>query len=267
MAALLSIDVGTAILAITPLLFTAIPRPATQAAPDKAPFEAPFVRAVLSDLRDGLHFVWRWNGLKVMIALFMLLNLLAWPLTTLIPILVTRHFAGGAFELAWMQSGLGAGAILGGAILSVWGGFRQRVTTMMLALILMGIAAMAAGLTPATAFLLAVVAWSFVGVMSSTVNATSMAILQATVPPDVQGRVFALNWSCVTAMSPIGLAIAGPLVDALNPQFWYMLSGAVLTAAGLGACFVPALMHIEDQRMKPVASGLTSPTSRQREAP
>jgi DHA3 family macrolide efflux protein-like MFS transporter len=83
-----------------------------------------------------------------MIGMIMVLNVLGWPLVTLVPILITSHFGGGAVEFGWFQSALGAGGILGGLILGAWGGFKRRVVTMLLALIVDGVAMTVLGLTP-----------------------------------------------------------------------------------------------------------------------
>jgi DHA3 family macrolide efflux protein-like MFS transporter len=246
MQGILAIDVITAMLAIGPLLFLSIPQP-TQPTPARG--GASLALTVLADLRAALRFVWGFAGLRSLIAIIMLLNVLGWPLVTLAPILITKHFSGGAVEMGWFQSALGFGAILGGLILSLWGGFQRRITTLLLALILDGAGMIVLGLSPATAFLLAIAAWLCVGLMSSIINGTSMAILQATVPPAMQGRVFALNWSCVTAMAPLGLAVAGPVADALGAPAWYIIAGVSHAAVGILALFIPALTQIENRQV------------------
>jgi hypothetical protein len=74
-----------------------------------------------------------------------------------------------------------------------------------------------------------------------------LAILQATIPPEIQGRVLTLQASVNTAMTPFGLAVAGPVADALGPQIWYLIAGLAAMTAGIGGCFIPALMRIEDK--------------------
>jgi len=48
------------------------------------------------------------------------------------------------------------------------------------------------------------------------------------------------------AMAPLGMAVAGPVADALGVPFWYVTGGLVCVLMGLGAFFVPAIMHLED---------------------
>jgi len=242
MQGVLAIDVGTAILAIVPLFLIPIPQPIRRDTPETARAKL----SMLADMGEGLRFVWGWRGLMMFSAIGMLSNMLGGAAASLRPIMITDHFGGGALELGWFQSAAGIGAILGGITLGVWGGFKRRVVTVMLALALDGIGIAVVGLAPADAFLLAVGAIFIVGLLESTVHGVNGAIFQAIVPPEMQGRVFSLLVSAAQVMSPLGLAIAGPVADALGVQIWWLLAGVVITAMGAGAFFVPAIMQIED---------------------
>jgi DHA3 family macrolide efflux protein-like MFS transporter len=48
-------------------------------------------------------------------------------------------------------------------------------------------------------------------------------------------------------MMPLGLAVAGPVADAIGVRTWYLLAGVVTVALAVAARFVPSLMGIEDQ--------------------
>jgi DHA3 family macrolide efflux protein-like MFS transporter len=72
------------------------------------------------------------------------------------------------------------------------------------------------------------------------------AVLQSTVPPHVQGRVFGLLGSLFALTTPIGLAIAGPVGDALGVRFWFQLAGVMCLAVGLVSFFVPAVRTLEE---------------------
>jgi DHA3 family macrolide efflux protein-like MFS transporter len=241
--AILGIDVGTALLAIVPLLFIAIPQPA---ATDHAP-RASGPLAVLADLREGLRFVWGWRGLVLILGMAALLNFLVNPAFALLPILVTDHFGGGALQLAWLQSAWGLGMLAGGLTLSVWGGFKRRVVTAMLALVLQGVGITILGFAPATGLLLAIGALFFAGFMNPMVNGSFFAALQAVVPPQMQGRVFTLIISASAAMSPLGLAVAGPVADTISAQAWFVIGGVAAVLMGSAMFFIPAVMRIEDR--------------------
>jgi DHA3 family macrolide efflux protein-like MFS transporter len=77
-------------------------------------------------------------------------------------------------------------------------------------------------------------------------NGTGMALLQAVVAPEMQGRVFTLVMSLAGAMAPLGMAIAGPVADALGVRAWYLMGSVIPLLMFVGAFFVPTIMHLED---------------------
>jgi len=235
---ILGLDVLTAALAISPLLFILIPQPRRTLEEERLPY--------LSQVRAGLRYVWGWRGLFILLVMATVLNGLLNPAFSLLPLLVTKHFSKGALELSWLNSAFGVGVIAGGLILSVWGGFRRRIATSLSGMLGMGIGVSALGLLPPSGLLVAVGAMAVVGVMQPLVNGPLMALFQSVVTPEMQGRVFSLIASLATAMSPLGLAIAGPVADLFGIQFWYILGGMGLFAMGVTGFLVPAVARLED---------------------
>lgn len=88
----LSIDIVTALIAITTLLFVAIPQPKTL---DIAPTGNP-LRTLLQDVVAGFRYVVHWQGLLILMIMAALINMLINPIGVLLPLLVTRVFHGGA---------------------------------------------------------------------------------------------------------------------------------------------------------------------------
>jgi DHA3 family macrolide efflux protein-like MFS transporter len=243
MQIILSIDVLTALLAICPLFFILIPHPIRKAGLSTTDTG----RSLLADMREGLHFVMSWKGLWMFAAIGMVINLLGRAALTLLPILVTEHFGGGALEFGWMQSAVGIGAVIGGVTLGVWGGFKRRILTVLSALVLDGIVISVIALTPVGAFNIAVVAILMAGFLETIVFGMSGAVGQAIIPPEMQGRVFSLLSSLGQVMAPLGLAIAGPAADAIGVQYWWLLTGIIIIIMGAGAFLVPSILHLEDR--------------------
>ena len=145
---IMAIDVGTAALAVLPLLVTSIPQPVRRAVPAAAPGQRQTVKPSLwTDLHEGLQYVWAWKGLRVILVMAMVINFLFNPAFALVPILVTKHFGAGAAQLAGLNSSWGIGVVLGGLLLSTWGGFKRRIVTSMVGLVGMGLGASPIGLT------------------------------------------------------------------------------------------------------------------------
>jgi DHA3 family macrolide efflux protein-like MFS transporter len=238
MQTILAIDVATAILAIVPLFFIAIPQPERKHESDTKP-------TMMQDLVAGLRFIWVWPGLLLLIGVYAMVHLLLAPSMVLMPLLVTDHFAGGALQLAGMQSAAGVGLVLGGLVLGVWGGFKRRMITAMLALGGMGIGMLAIGLTPENSFPIAVAGMFVVGFTLSFVTSLRLAILQASVPPEMQGRVITVALNGTSATDPLGLVIAAPLAEILGVRIWYVLCGLITIAMSAGSFFSKSIMSIE----------------------
>jgi DHA3 family macrolide efflux protein-like MFS transporter len=132
-------------------------------------------------------------------------------------------------------------------LMGAWGGFKRRIVTGLLALVLMGAGLTMVGFAPATALLLAIAALFMAGAMNSMANGSFFAALQATVPPDMQGRIFTIAVSGSSAMAPLGLAMAGPLADRFGVQVWFVAAGLFVLAMGLAAFFIPAIMRFEEE--------------------
>ncbi|MFQ6101622.1 MAG: MFS transporter [Anaerolineae bacterium] len=250
----LAIDVGTAIPAILPLIFIHIPQPKRQAVSG-----TPEKPSLWGDVREGLRYVWGWPGLFAILVMATVLNLLFNPAFSLLPILVTKHFGGEALELGWIESAWGIGVVLGGVTLSAWGGFRRRVLTSLLGLVGMGLGTLLIGMAPGTAFWLALTAMFATGFMNPIVNGPLFAVVQARVAPEMQGRVFTLIQSAAMAMSPLGMAVAGPVADWLGVRIWYLVAGAVCALMGASAFFVPAIVHLEDNHNGRTVAGGKKP--------
>ncbi|UCH58176.1 MAG: MFS transporter [Candidatus Bathyarchaeota archaeon] len=247
---ILYIDIATAVLAIIPLFVIPIPQPVRRAL-------AGGWRSVLDDMREGGRYVWDWRGLRYVMTLSMVINLLITPAFSLLPILVTEHFGGGALQLAWMQSASGIGMILGGLTLGVWGGFKRQAVTAFTMVIIAGVFVAAVGFTPAYLFLLAVGFIFTFAFTNAIANGTFFAMMQAIVPPEIQGRVFTLLMALSSGMSPLGLSIAGPVAELLGERIWFIAGGVVFSLMGVVAFFVPTIMNLEEegarktQAMKP----------------
>ncbi len=241
MYGILAIDVATALFAILPLLGFEIPvlrRDPAEAAKS----------SVLADLRTGFRFVAAWRPLLVIIVAAAVINLFANPAVSLLPLLVTSHFGGGALQLAQLESVFGVGMVVGGVLLGVWGGFKRRMVTAMLALLLQGIGFAAVGLLPAAGLGAATVAMALIGFTNPICNGALFAAIQARVPHGMQGRVLSLLSSGAAAASPLGLLAAGPLADRFGVPIWYVIAGAVMVAVSLILSAVPGVLRFETDR-------------------
>ncbi|MGQ9553674.1 MAG: MFS transporter [Anaerolineae bacterium] len=252
MHAIMAIDVLTAAIAISPLLVIRIPQPPVRQN-GKEDMAKP---SLWQDLREGLTYVRHWPGVLALMAITTVANFVFNPAFSLLPLLVNKHFGGEAAELGWANSAWAVGIVVGGLVLSAWGGFRRRIKTSLIGLLGMSAGVLVVGLAPASAFWLALAGILLAGFMNPIGNGPLIATFQAVVAPEMQGRVFTLLGSAAGAMSPLSLAIAGPVADVLGVRFWYILAGVICLLMGTGGLFWPALMHVEDAPVKQAANAV-----------
>lgn len=244
------VDVGTALLAIVPLFFVHIPQPRRE----DMEVEAEGKPSIWSDMRDGLRYIRNWPGLMALIASAMLVKIALTPAFALLPLLVSEHFHGDAAQLSLLEAVAGGGIVVGGLILSVWGGFRRKIYTTLMGLTILGLGLVLLGLAPGHLFWLALGGALVIGLTIPLVDGPIMAILQGTVAPEMQGRVFTIMGSLLLITSPIGLAIAGPVSDLLGLNVWLLTAGVLCSLAGLAGFFVPAMTNIEQNHSRPTAA-------------
>jgi DHA3 family macrolide efflux protein-like MFS transporter len=249
----LMIDVTTAVLAITPLLFIVIPQPARQ---DRDQADAK--PSMWTELREGAQYMFQWRGLVLLTAMAMVFKIALTPAFSLLPLMVRDHFDGGAPELATLQSAFGIGIILGGTLLGVWGGFKRRILTTMMGISVVGVALVGLGLLPPGWFDAAIPLMFVGGFSAALCDGPLFAVLQGTIAPEMQGRVFMLFGSLVSLTSPFGLAVAGPVTDAVGIQIWYVVAGILCAGMGIWGFFLPAIVHIEEFRAAQLAPELAA---------
>ncbi len=225
--AVLAVDLGTALLAILPLVFMHIPQPKVD--PEKSDKNA----GVWADMRLGFSYVWRWAGLRNIVMLAVFINLITMPAITLMPLLVKNEFGGGAIEIASMQSSWAIGFLVGGLLLSLWGGFRRKILTANLAMFGTALGFLMVGLAHNVAFQMALAGIFIAGMMNVLLNGPAFALLQSVVAEDMQGRVLSLVISLANGMTPIGLLIAGPVAEKTGVSAMFIFACLMFIVSGI----------------------------------
>lgn len=238
MQGILSIDVVTALFAVLPLVFIHIPQPEQNAANAKR-------STVWLDFKAGLRYIISWPGLLIIGLMTVGINFTIIPAFSLLPLMVKDYFGGNAVHLSWVESAMGAGMIAGGALLGIWGGFSRKILTSMIGLMGMGAGTLILALAPSSAFYLAVGGALLIGFMSPITMGPFFAIIQSTVEPEMQARIFSLLNSIGTGIAPLGLMIAGPVADRVGIQAWFLLGGILCIFMAAAGLFIPAVMNVE----------------------
>ncbi len=244
---ILAIDVITALAAILPLLFISIPQPEHI---ERNANQQTTRTTIWQDFQKGFRYLLGWPGLMIIGLMTVGINFLLMPAFSLLPLLVTEYFGGDAIQLGWVESAIGIGIIIGGALLGVWGGFKRKILTSMIGLIGMGIGTLLLAFAPSSAILFAVGGAFIFGMMNPVTMGPFYAVIQSTVEADMQARIFSLLSSIGSGIAPFGLMIAGLVCDHVGIQSWFFLGGSLCILIGVAGMFIPAVMNIEQKRNK-----------------
>jgi DHA3 family macrolide efflux protein-like MFS transporter len=215
------IDFATFLFAVAAMLPIRIPKP-------PATPEGHGPRSTLrADIAQGWSYIHTRPGLLALFVLFTSFNFIVGMAGILVQPLILS-FASPAV-LGTLVSIGGSGLLVGGVVMGIWGGPKRRVSGILLFLLIGGVLLLLHGLAP-SAVLIGVVAPLFLFTWP-ILNGSSYAILQTKIPPDMQGRVFALSHMIMQSSRPVAALIAGPLADRL---FEPMLAAGGPLAGSIG---------------------------------
>jgi len=144
---------------------------------------------------------------------------------------------GSETALGILTSVTYAGGIVGGVLMTVWGGTRTRIHTIIPAIAIFGLFVALNGVGRTA---LAIGLSSFFGFAATPfIMAPTQSLMQAKVAPEVQGRVFAAVDQFVTLLSLGTYLVAGPLADrvfepAVGQPGWKVVAPLVGNGRGAG---------------------------------
>jgi len=150
----------------------------------------------------------------------------------LTPLMIVRTFGAEVWKLTANEIAFSIGMIIGGALLAILGGLKNRVVMLVASTVVFGLLTVGLGLSTNL--------WVFFGFMFLVglavpfFSTTSMTVLQETVEPQMQGRVFGLVGIVIALAMPLGMVVVGPLADRFTVE-------SVLIASGLATFLVVAI--------------------------
>ena len=219
---ILSLDVITFILAIFTLMFVHIPQPL------QSEEGAQVHGHILQEAVYGFRYIFARPSLLGLQLVFLFGNLGGGIAFTAIAPMVLLRTGNDSVSLGAVLSAGAVGGVVGGVVLSVWGGFKRRVHGVLGGWILGSIFFSLVGV--GTWLPLWVVAIGLSFLVGALVDGSNQAIWQSKVPPDLQGRVFAARTIIAWLTNPISPIIAGLLGD-------YVLEPAMRVPGGLSSLF------------------------------
>ena len=206
--------------------------------------------STLADIREGLRYTMNHAIVRRILIAFTLGCLICASPTMLCSIFVNRNFADKPFDLWFVQLTsitdklgifeltFGIGMVVGGMVMTAWGGFKRRMVSVGVGTIGLGIANIFMGLSADSlmaSMWVYVISFVLFGLVLPLINAPTYTYMQERVEPSMQGRVFGLINAATSFSMPLGMLIAGPLSASMPIEWMFIFSGVLTILVGVWA--------------------------------
>ena len=217
----LIIDTATAIVGIGLLSAVIIPKQAIQSKGT----------SVFIDMKIGIKYTLSDKLIGKVLTVYGLFIFLCVPAGFLSQLFVSRVYGETYWYLTAVELAGFIGMVAGGILMSIWGGFKSRVTTMSVGLIAFGSLAIGMGLSKQFALYLTLMI--IYGVAITMVQTATTTLIQEKAEISMQGRVFGLLGAMYSGFLPVGMAIFGPMADEISLKWIMIGSGIALIALSI----------------------------------
>lgn len=203
----------------------------------------PTVRSVVdsgyfTDLAKGVRYTFSHAFVRWLLVLFGIVFVLTVAPSMLTPLMVVRTFGDEVWMLTVNELAFSIGMLLGGVLVAVWGGAKNKVVTVLVASALFGGLSIALGLSTDM--------WVFfafmfvVGLAVPFFSTPATTLMQERVEPEYHGRVFGFVGVVMATAMPIGMVVFGPLADLVSVESLLIAAGVVTFVVVLTAALVPS---------------------------
>lgn len=238
---IIALDAMGAVFAIAFLVLARLP---VLKAQDGAPFH------LVEDCRAGYAILrgkkWLWQ-LCLICGLF---SLAVVPVSSLFPLMSMEYFGGTAVAASVVETAYSLGMLVGSLLLGLWGGTRNKVSTMTVAVFALGGCLLGVGGLPSTAFLSFVALSLGMGLASPFFSSLFTALIQEKVEGAYLGRVLGLASAVMTLAGPVGLAATALFAEGVGLIHWFALAGGVTALCGVLCLALPEVRRCDRQEHK-----------------
>lgn len=240
MTSVFFLDIIGAIIACVSLLFVKIPNPKSE--------NTSAERSIFKEIGEGLHAIFHRKGMSWVfssdvVALFFII-----PVSALYPLMTTKFFEKGAFEMSMVESCWGVGMLIGGFII----GLKQiksvgKVFLIASMFIVIGLTFLFSGLLSTSSFVVFVVLTGFSGIGAAIWSSSFTVLLQTKVDADKLGRAFATYDSLMLIPSIPGLLATGFIAENIGLSNAFLYSGIILVILGFLLYLIPSVRQLDKE--------------------
>jgi H+ antiporter protein len=221
------------ILSITVLRLEGTGKPDRDSLPD----------GVWSGVVEGLSFVWNMKVLRTLAFIDLTATGLFMPMES---VLFPKYFTdrNEPAQLGWVLMALSVGGLVGALGYAVMSKYMKRRTTMLIAVLTLGVAMTIIAFLPPLPVIL--VGCAIVGFVYGPIAPIYNYVMQTRAPKHLRGRVVGVMGSLAYAAGPLGLILAGPLADSAGLKATFFALSLPMIVLGLVALRLPSLRDLDN---------------------
>ena len=235
-------DVFGAAVAITSLLFVAIPDPERKAAEE---------RHFWREIKEGVREIVYRPGINALFLFSVLVFFCMMPVSVLFPLMTLEHFGGSEFQMSLVEAVWSAGSFLGGLLIGVLNYKRNRLYLINGSYLLMGASFLLSGLLLPTQFAGFVLFSTVGGICGAFYQSAFTSLLQEKIEPGLLGRVFSMFASFTILPAMIGLLGTGFMADNIGLTTTFIIMGGIIIVLGIISFLIRPLMKLDAGRNIP----------------
>ncbi len=183
------------------------------------------------DMLEGVRYIKNHGYVKTIFTFCGAYFILVAPLSFLTPLQVTRSFGDDVWRLTAIEMTFSVGMMAGGILIAAWGGFKNKVHTMVLSTLIIAACTVGLGIIPV--FWIYLFLMALVGFVMPMFNTPFTVLLQQKVEPDFLGRVFGVLSMISSSIMPLAMLVYGPIADIIRIEWLLMVTGLLIFVEGL----------------------------------
>jgi DHA3 family macrolide efflux protein-like MFS transporter len=203
-------DIITFLFAISAVLLVYIPKVSKKFCKNKS--------NLFRDSYFGFNYIFKHKSLLALLTIFLFVNFFGGFSNTLISPMILSKTNNSSIALGIVQTSFGIGGLIGGLIMTLWGGTKKKIYTLLIGILFFGFFTFCLGLVKS--IILLSISGFIISLASVFANTSSQAIWQSKIPPHIQGRVFSARRVIAQLVGTILMISSGPIVDKFLYKFF-----------------------------------------------
>jgi len=193
-----------------------------------------------NDIKLGLNYIKTHHFLVPFFVFTAMVLFFVAPMAFLTPLQTVFNYGPEEWRLSLVEVAFASGMMIGGFSIAAWEGLKNRIHTMALSLVLMGLASIVLSLT--NLFWVYLISMFIIGLSLPYYNSPAYVMIQEKVDNEYLGRVFSVMGMISSSMMPIGMLVFGPLADFIDIDNIIIFAGVMMIIITFSLIFNKSLI-------------------------